>query len=111
MAAVFELKSNDEGFFYFHYTNDSKELVLMSAEYEDKSEAEQDIKDVKTGSLMSEQIAAGKTPDGSNFFLIKNAAGEVLVKSVLYNDDMEFNNALHQVKDNACVAEIVDLTA
>lgn len=110
MAASFELKTNEEGFYYFHFVNGNGDLLLMSGEYEDKSDAEQAIKDVKVGSLMSEQIAAGKIADGNSFFIIKDREGTPLVKSNLFDNQMIFDNALHTVKDNACVAEISDLT-
>ena len=109
MATSFELKSNDDGQFYFHFIN-GEELLLMSSDYPDKEQAEQAIKDVQVGSLMSEQIAASKVPDGDMFFVIKDTAGDILVKSVLFNTRMLFDNALHAVRDNACVAEITDLT-
>ena len=109
MATSFELKSNDDGQFYFHFKKGG-ELLLMSSDYPDKEQAEQAIKDVQVGSLMSEQIAASKVPDGDMFFVIKDTAGDILVKSVLFNTRMLFDNALHAVRDNACVAEISDLT-
>jgi uncharacterized protein YegP (UPF0339 family) len=110
MPATFELKTNDENQYFFHFLNSSGELILMSGDYSDKEEAMQAIKEVRTGSLMSNQLAAGKVPDGDTFFVIKDSAGSIIVKSVLYNSTMVFDNALHTVKDNACVAEIVDLT-
>ena len=70
----------------------------------------QAIKEVKTGSLMSNQIAASKVPEGDTFFVIKDSVGAIIVKSVLFNSIMMFDNALHNVKDSACIAEIVDLT-
>ena len=89
MPACFELKSNDDGEFYFHFLDSQGELLLMSGEYPDKEQAAQAINEVKVGSLMSNQIAAGTVADGDTFFVIK---------------------ALHAVKDNACIAEINDLT-
>jgi uncharacterized protein YegP (UPF0339 family) len=109
MPASFELKSNDEGQFYFHFLDAQGELLMMSGEYPDKQQAEQAINDVKVGSLMSNQIAAGSVPDGDTFFVIKDTAGDVLVKSILFDSRMVFDNALHTVKDNACIAEITDL--
>lgn len=109
MPAIFELKSNDDQF-YFHFLDGKGELILMSGEFEKKEDAEQAIKDVRVGSLMSNQIAAGKVPKGDSFFVIKDTAGDILVKSVLFNSQMVFDNALHAVKDNACIAEISDLT-
>jgi hypothetical protein len=37
--------------------------------------------------------------------------GQILAKSVLFSSTMLFDNALHTVKDNACIAEINDMTA
>jgi hypothetical protein len=110
MAATFQLKSNDDGQYYFHFLDGSGELLMMSGEYPQKEEAEQAIKDVQVGSLMSEQIGAGKVPAGDTFFVIKDNRGDILVKSVLFNSRMVFDNALHAVKDSACIAEITDLT-
>ena len=110
MAPVFELKHKDNEVYFFNFLNSQGELLLMSGEYPSKQVAEQAIKDVKVGSLMSNQIAAGKVADGNSFFVIKDTDGDILVKSVLFDSEMVFDNALHSVKDNACVAEIRDLT-
>jgi uncharacterized protein YegP (UPF0339 family) len=110
MPATFELKTNDENQYLFNFLNTKGELILMSGDYDNKEEAVQAIKEVRTGSLMGNQIAASKVPEGDTFFVIKDSTGAIIVKSVLYNSAMMFDNALHTVKDNACVAEIVDLT-
>lgn len=110
MPASFQLMSNPDGEYYFHFLNSAGDLLMMSGEYADKQEAEQAIKDVKVGSLMSEQIAAGKVSSGDTFFVIKDKSGDVLVKSILFDNQMIFDNALHAVKDDACIAEITDLT-
>lgn len=110
MPSMFELKSNEEGSYFFHFLNGDGELLMMSGDYSDKAQAEQAIKDVRVGSLMSEQIAGGKVPAGDSFFVIKDGKGDIIVKSVLFNSQMVMNNALHNVRDNACIAEIKDLT-
>lgn len=110
MPAVFELKTNDDGQYIFNFIDNKGEMLMMSGEYEDKTEAEKAINDVRVGSLMSEQIAAGQVPDGETFFVIKDSSGQVVVKSILFDSRMVFDNALHSVKDNACIAEINDLS-
>ena len=110
MPAIFELRKNGDEQFYFHFFGRNGDLLMMSGHYPKKEQAEQAIKDVKVGSLMSNQIAAGKVPAGDTFFVIKDAGGDILVKSVLFDSQMVFDDALHTVKDNACVAEISDLT-
>lgn len=110
MPAMFELKENDDKLFYFNFLDNQGEIILLSGEYTKKEEAEKAINDVKVGSLMSDQIAAGQIPEGDTFFVIKDRTGDLLVKSVLFNSRMVFDNALHAVKDNACIAEVNDLT-
>ncbi len=111
MSASFEIKLNEKKQFYFQYLNNQHELMMMSREYEDKTSAEQAIKDVRVGSLMGEQLAAGKVSNGDSFFVVKNAAGDILAKSILFSSQMIFDNAFHAMRDNACIAEIRDLTA
>jgi len=110
MSPIFELRSNEDSQFYFHFINSNKQLLLISDEFENKQKAEQAIKEVQKGSLMNEQISAGQTAEGSIFFVIKDSAGDVLAKSVLFETRMLFDNGLHNVKDNACIAETNDLT-
>lgn len=111
MASGFVLKQNEEGEIYFNFLNKEGEVVLISDSYPDKVSAEAAIKDVKLNSLMSEQLAAGRTKDGGQFFVIKGSDGDILVKSALYTSQMVMDNALHCVKDNVCVAEVMDLTS
>ena len=110
MPASFALKMNDDNQFYFHLLDGKGELLMMSGDYPDKAAAEQAIKDVQVGSLMSDQIAAGQVANGETFFVIKDRSGDVLVKSILFDSRMSFDNALHAVKDNACIAEVSDQT-
>jgi uncharacterized protein YegP (UPF0339 family) len=111
MGSSFILKQNDEGEVYFNFLNKDGEVVLISGEYPDKAMAEAAIQDVKVNSLMSQQLAAGKTKDGGQFFVIKGTNGDILVKSAIYTSQMVMDNALHCVKDNVCIAEVLDMTS
>jgi len=111
MASSFVLKQNDDGEIYFNFLNSDGEVILISGEYPDRNTAEEAIKDVKLNSLMSQQLAAGKTRDGEQFFVIKGSMGDILVKSALFTSQMVMDNALHCVKDNVCVAEVKDMTS
>lgn len=106
MPATFEVKTNSEGLYEFNFIDNKGRMVLLSAGYERVEQAEEAIKAVRVGSLMSPQIAKGKTGDGDSFFLIKDSGGQVVAKSILFNDEMVFNDALHSVKDSACIAEV-----
>lgn len=110
MPASFQLTRNDQQQYSFRLVDNRGEMLLMSGDYEVKEEALQAIDAVRVGSLTANQIAAGKVPAGDIFFVIKDTAGDVLVKSLLFSDRMRFDHALHTVKDDSCVAEIQDLT-
>lgn len=106
MAAAFQVSSIEDGLFQFSFVNGKGEQVLISPEFENQSTAEEAIQAVRVGSLMSQQIAKGKTPDGEWFFMIRDSHGQVVAKSVLFSSEMIFDNALHNVRENACIAEI-----
>ncbi len=110
VSTVFQVKSNEEQQFFFNLVDGDGNVLLLSAEYPERQELEKAIADVRVGSLMGNQIAAGKTKSGETFFVIKDGSGQIIAKSALFSSQMLFDNALHSVKDNACVAEIADLT-
>ena len=110
MALSFELKTHEADNFYFDTLDSKGELLLMSTGYATKEEAERAIQDVRVGSMMSQNISVGDA-DGKKFFVIKNQAGQILVKSILFESEMVFNNALHSVREGACIAKVNDLTA
>lgn len=108
MQARFELTHQD-GLYTFNLISGDGSKLLIGGEYDNKADVEKAIQDVKVGTLVSQQIAAGKIKTGDTFFVIKDSAGNIIAKSVLFSDAMLFDNALHAVKDNACVAEVSDL--
>ena len=110
MSTRFLLTSDEGSRFFVNLVDAEGELLLIGGTYADRTEAEQAIKDIRVGTLMSNQIGASKTPKGETFFYIKNTAGQVIAKSQLFESAMLFDNALHKVKDNTCVAELSDLT-
>jgi len=107
-SSCFVLNKNEAGDIYFTFLNSVGEIVLISGFYDEKSSAEEAINEVKKNSLISQQLAAGRAKDGGQFFVIKGSDSDILVKSALYTSQMVMDNALHCVKDNACVAEVVD---
>ncbi len=108
MPASFTLKKHADDSFYFEFLDKNGTCVLTSGRYPDKEMAKQAIKEVRVGSLMANQIAAGKAAGGELFFVIKDTADNILAESVLFTDRMRFDNALHNTKDSACIAEIIE---
>jgi len=115
MALSFELKAvkksgdQERSSFYFDTLDSKGELLLSSAEFGSKEELERAVQDVRVGSMMSQNISVGES-SGKKFFVIKNQAGHSLVKSILFESELIFNNALHSVREGACIAEIYDKT-
>ncbi len=110
MTATFQLTNAGDSLYQFNLVDEKGEILLFGGDHASVESAQQAIAEVRTGSLMGHLIAAAKVPSGDTFFVIKSAAGEILAKSALFNSQMAFDNALHQVKDHACIAEIADLT-
>ncbi|HMU67798.1 MAG TPA: DUF1508 domain-containing protein [Cellvibrionaceae bacterium] len=111
MSARFLLTSDETNRFFVNLVDANGELLLIGGTHPSRDEAEAAIKEIRVGTLMSNQIGASKTPSGDTFFYIKNPGGQVIAKSQLFTSAMAFDNALHQVKDNTCIAELDDLTA
>ncbi len=111
MSALFKVTPVEEGYYQFHLLNGKGEMLLISPEFENRDFIEKAIQEVRVGSLMSQQIAKAKTAKGEMFFLIKDSSGTVIAKSDLFDDEMRFDNALHSVKENACIAEIAFINA
>lgn len=107
MSATFQIVQQ-EGSFSFNLMSAAGEAMLLGGEFGSREDTEKAIQDVRVGSLMSQQIAAGKVASGETFFVIKDTSGQIIAKSLLFDNQMKFDAALHNVKDNACVAEITE---
>lgn len=106
MSFVFSVQRTSPETYCFELVDSENQVYLLSGDFNSVESAEACISEVKLGSLMGHQIAAGKTSNGEMFFVIKNQDGQIIAKSPLYHQQMDFDNALHQVKDNACIADI-----
>ena len=106
MSAMFKVSPIEEGMYQFEFINSNGEPLMVSPQFANQELAEKVIQDVRVGSMMSEQISTAKTPEGKFFFMIKDREGIAVAKSVLFDDEMTFNNGLHSVRENACIADI-----
>jgi len=107
MAVKFQLTQQTDTF-SFNLVDEDGNTLLMGGEFNSRDDAKKTIDDVRVGSLVSQQIAASRIPSGETFFVIKNTAGQIIAKSLLFEDQMVFDNTLHHVKDGACIAEIIE---
>lgn len=106
MPAEFKVIPSSDGQCKFEFVNTQGEHVLFSNPFADKTSIEKAIQDVRVGSMMSQFIAKGKSPEGEFYFIVKDTSGTELAKSVGFSNEMQFDNALHNFRDSACIAEI-----
>ncbi|MBM95963.1 MAG: DUF1508 domain-containing protein [Oceanospirillaceae bacterium] len=106
MAAEFKVTSDEQGLFHFVYFNGRGERLMSGPTFSDRRLTDQAIQEVRVGSMMSQFISKGQTADGDLYFRISNQNGETVAQSVTFDNEMVFNNALHQVRDGACVATV-----
>lgn len=106
MAAEFKVSPDKQGLFRFEYFNGQGEHLMTSPAYGDKERTDKAIQEMRVGSMMSQFISKGQTADGAFFFKISNQNGDIVAQSIAFENEMRFNNALHQVRDGACIAAI-----
>jgi Domain of unknown function (DUF1508). len=105
MPAIFKVFETDNQY-SFHYVNSEGDVLLTSPSFANKEDAESAIQAVRVGSLMSQQIGKSSTPEGEHFFMISDTSGMPVARSVPFSNEMVFNNALHNVRSDACTAEV-----
>ncbi|HBS41735.1 MAG TPA: DUF1508 domain-containing protein [Oceanospirillales bacterium] len=106
MPFTFEISPAEQGLQHFRLLDGQGNTLILGGEYETKELTESVIQKVRVGSMMSQFIAKCATPDGGMFFVIKDESGTVLAKSELFENEMDFNNTLHKVRESACIAQI-----
>lgn len=106
MPAIFKL-SQINNQYQFEYVNGQGEVLLTSPLFNSQAEAETAIQSVRVGSLMSQQIGKSNTPTGDYMFMISDSSGVPVARSVPFSNEMQFNNALHNVRSDACIADVV----
>lgn len=112
MAATLRItQGTEKGTFRFSYITGTGEELMQSPTFSSKAELDQAVSDLRLGSMMSERISVVLGDDGRKYFQIENLRGQSISRSIGFDSEMLFNNALHSVRTDACVAQIADETA
>jgi uncharacterized protein YegP (UPF0339 family) len=111
MAAKFEIKGSAGEQFMFNLKAANGEVILTSETYRQKRSAEQGIASVKTNASDDSRFERKTAKDGSPYFVLKAANGEVIGKSEMYSSAAAMEKGIASVVANAAEAEIVDVTA
>ena len=111
MAAKFEIKKSADEQFMFNLKAANGEVILTSETYKQKRSAEQGVASVKAHASDDSRFERKTAKDGSPYFVLKAANGEIIGKSEMYSSVAAMENGIASVVTNAAVAEIVDTAA
>ena len=111
MAAKFEIKESADKQFMFNLKAANGEVILTSETYRQKRSAEQGIASVKANASDDSRFERKTAKDGSPYFVLKAANGEIIGKSEMYSSVAAMENGIASVVKNAAEAEIVDTAA
>lgn len=109
MAAVFELKSGKGGF-TFNLKARNGQVILTSERYTTKAAAEKGINSVRKHSQSDKNFDRRTAKDGSPYFVLVAANGEVIGTSELYSSSAGRDNGIASVKTNGATAVLRDKT-
>jgi uncharacterized protein YegP (UPF0339 family) len=87
------------------------EVILSSETYRQKRPAEEGIASVKANASDDSRLERKTAKDGSPYFVLKAANGEILGKSEMYSSVAAMDKGIASVVENATEAEIVDTAA
>ncbi|MDZ7317275.1 MAG: YegP family protein [candidate division KSB1 bacterium] len=108
--AKFELTKTPKGEFRFVLKASNGQVILTSETYKDKAGAKNGIESVKKNAIEDGRYERKTAKDGSPYFVLKAANGQIIGQSEMYSSPASMENGIESVKKNAPSAEIVDLT-
>eukprot|EP00752_Nemacystus_decipiens_P013704 g12157.t1 len=108
MAAKYDLKQSDSGKYHFNLKAGNGEVILASQMYEAKDGALNVIESVKTNSPDDANYDRLTAKDGSPYFNLKAANGQIIGSSEMYSSEAARDNGIESVKKNGPVAEVDD---
>ena len=111
MAGKFELKKSKNDKFYFSLLAGHGQTILSSEMYEAKASAVNGIESVKKNAGDAARYEKAVAKNGSPYFNLKAANGQVIGSSEMYESTASRENGIASVKANAPDAAVVDETA
>jgi uncharacterized protein YegP (UPF0339 family) len=110
MAGKFVLRKTHNGQFHFNLKTGNGEAILTGETYGAKHGASYGIAAARINALLDERFERKVASDGSPYFILKAANGEIIGRSEMYASASACENGLISVKTNAPTASIEDLT-
>ena len=111
MASKFELKKTKNSKFVFNLLARNGQVILTSEMYDSKASAVNGIESVKKNAPDDGRYGRLSAKDGSPYFTLKSANGQVIGQSQMYSGEKARDAGIESVKENAPAALTSDLTA
>ena len=111
MKATFEIKRATDGRFLFNLKAANDQVILTSQAYESKESAEGGIASVKQNAALDTRYEEKTGTDGLPYFVLHAANKQVIGRSQMYSSREAMHKGIASVKQNAPIAETVDLSA
>lgn len=108
MAGSFVIEKGSTGKFRFNLRAGNNEIILTSETYEAKAGAENGIASVRKNSQDDARFTHKTAKDGSPYFVLTAANGQVIGTSEMYSSTAARDNGIKSVATNAPNAEVVD---
>ncbi len=107
MAGKFEIKSGKTGKFRFNLKASNGQVILSSESYNTAAAAKNGAASVAKNAGNAKRFERKKAKDGSSYFVMKAANGEVIGKSEMYKTAKAMENGIASVAKHAPGAAIV----
>lgn len=107
MAGKFEIKSGKTGKFRFNLKASNGQVILSSEAYNTAAAAKSGAASVAKNAGNAKRFERKKAKDGSPYFVMKAANGEVIGKSEMYKTAKAMENGIASVAKHAPGAAIV----
>ncbi|MGW9686732.1 YegP family protein [Flagellimonas sp. 2504JD1-5] len=104
----FEIKSTSSGKTMFNLKAGNGQVILTSQSYASMDGCKNGIESVRTNSQDDGRFERKTAKDGSPFFTLNAANGQVIGKSEMYTSTSAMENGIASVKKNAPDADVED---
>jgi uncharacterized protein YegP (UPF0339 family) len=108
MPGRFEINTGKSGKFSFNLKAQNGQVILSSETYDSRKGAEGGVASVKKNAGNDARFERKTAKDGSAYFVLKGANGEVIGKSEMYKAKASMESGIKSVRNNAEWAEIQD---
>jgi hypothetical protein len=106
----FEITSRKNGEYQFNLKASNGQVILTSQGYKTKASCLNGVESVKKNSQDEKRFERKVAANGKPFFNLMATNGQVIGSSQMYANEINMNNGIASVMNNAANAQIVDLS-